>query len=99
MAHGSGSYPRGPSHAPDAGSTTRERVGNLRLCQGYNNLLYWLSSKIATLPLSLSWHGWQGWQAVAMSPPPVLLTRKKGTACALDFAPGHHRWSHTMCRF
>jgi hypothetical protein len=52
---------------------------------------HWLSSKIATLPLSLSWQGWQGWQAVAMSPPPVLLTRKKGTACALDFAPEPHR--------
>jgi hypothetical protein len=25
------------------------------------------------------------------SPPPVLLTRKKGTACALDFAPEPHR--------
>jgi hypothetical protein len=25
------------------------------------------------------------------SPPPVLLRRKKGTACALDFAPEPHR--------
>jgi hypothetical protein len=61
-----GATPEGQAmHLTLAAPPERERVGNLRLCQGYNNLLllaFFEDCHIATFSRWQGWHGWQGWQ-------------------------------------